>query len=735
MDYIKEYKKFINSYYFNEAIRITFGITLPALIFSYFGKIETGLILSLGAMAVSVSDIPGPIHQRRNGMLVTAALIFVVSLITGFINHYPVLLGIGIAITFFALSMIGAYGARVNAVGFAGMLIIVLTLDVSMTAVQNLLNAAYLLAGGMWYMMLSLALFGVRPYKVVRQALGDSILYIADYFATRALFYDKDTDYSAVYKQLMEQQQQIQEKQVLLREMLLKSRNIVKESTVQSRTLLIIFVESIDLFEKASATFYNYEAMHQRFDDSGILEEFQRVIYTIVDELHHIGLAVQSGRPARASRKLNNNLRQLQIKFEAFADQYRRPETFDAVVNMRNLLNSVEEITLRIYTLHHYTRYDVKKVKDYKLPGNYGHFVTKTDLDFSILKENFSLKSNVFRHAIRVTLASVLGFVVAKTLHLGHSYWVLLTIIVILKPTYSVTRQRNYHRLFGTFFGAFLGLGLLFLIPSQNGRFAAMIMLMVLTYSFMRTKYLVSVFFMTAYIMIFFYFLSGHNFYEIFKNRIVDTTVGSIIAIIAAYVLVPSWEKTQLKTYILTALNKSRDYFDTVAKTFATGALVDLDYKLRRKDAFIEQANLSGAFARMMNEPKSKQGDIKNIYQMVVLIYTLNSHIVTLAGFAKNFTHQFANEDFKDIREDIAAELNEALLLIEHKAVSETSHHAPIELKDELEELVDMRRRELQQGLIDTETRKILVEFKPVVDQFLFISRIAGDIKKLAKKF
>ncbi|MCH5682915.1 FUSC family protein [Niabella sp. W65] len=142
---------------------------------------------------------------------------------------------------------------------------------------------------------------------------------------------------------------------------------------------------------------------------------------------------------------------------------------------MRKLLQSVEEITLRIYTLHHYTRYDRKKIKEYKLSGNYEHFVTKTDLDIEILKENFSLKSNSFRHAIRVTLACILGYGVANLLELQYSYWVLLTIIVILKPTYSVTRQRNYQRLIGTFVGAVGGLALLYLIPTQNGKFAAMI--------------------------------------------------------------------------------------------------------------------------------------------------------------------------------------------------------------------------------------------------------------------
>ncbi len=735
MDYIKEYQKFVSGYYFNEGIRITFGITMPAIVASYLGHLETGLILSLGAMAVSASDIPGPIHQRRNGMAATILLIFVVSVFVGFVSQHTVLMGIGIAALCFSLSFIGAYGARVNAIGFAGMLIMILNLDYHSTGTNVFIHSMWLAIGGCWYTLLSLALFGARPYKIIQQALGENIMAIGDYFATRALFYNRDADYDSIYKKLMEEQEDIQSKQALLREMLFKSRRIVKETTVTGRALLIIFVESIDLFEKASATFYNYESMHKRFDDSNILPEFQKVIYTIVEELHNLGLAIQGGKSARPSKKLNNELRSLQVKYEAFVEEYRHPDTFEALVNMRKLLQSIEEIGLRIYTLHHYTRYDSKKINEYPLSGNFHHFVTKTNLDFDILKENFSIKSNTFRHSIRVTLACVLGYIIAHLLHLQYSYWVLLTIIVILRPTYSVTRQRNYHRLIGTFVGALGGLGLLYIIPSQNGKFAAMIVLMIINYSFMRTMYLVSVIFMTAFVLIFFYLLNSHNFYDVFKSRLIDTAIGSIIALASAYILVPSWERRQINTYLTNALLASIDYFQTVADTFSGGEIATLQFQLRRKDAFIEQANLSGGFTRMMNEPKSKQGDIKTTHQIVVLIYTLNSHIVSLAAMAKTFKPQYFDKDFNTIKIDVVSELQEALSHIQRTEIVLAPHLDSIELKAEMEELVEKRRIELQQGLIDTETRKVIVELKPVIDQFLFISRIAGDIKKLSKQF
>src|SRR5690606_11501636 len=135
------------------------GITMPAIVLNYFGQLETGLILSLGAMAVSVYDIPGPIHQRRNGMLATIGLIFLVSLITSFINHDRYLSGLGIAVLCFVLSFVGAYGARVNAIGFAGILTMVLTLDYQLEGSHILYHRLYLAAGGGWYMLLSLALF------------------------------------------------------------------------------------------------------------------------------------------------------------------------------------------------------------------------------------------------------------------------------------------------------------------------------------------------------------------------------------------------------------------------------------------------------------------------------------------------------------------------------------------------------------------------------------------------
>src|SRR6202007_3237461 len=112
-----------------------------------------------------------------------------------------------------------------------------------------IINAAYVLAGGVWYTVLSLALYSFRPYKLVQQVLGESIQSTAGYLRIKASFYSPDIDYEKGYRQLVESQVSNHEKQELVRELLFKSRNIVQESTHTGRVLVMIFLDIIDLFE------------------------------------------------------------------------------------------------------------------------------------------------------------------------------------------------------------------------------------------------------------------------------------------------------------------------------------------------------------------------------------------------------------------------------------------------------------------------------------------------------
>jgi hypothetical protein len=134
----------------------------------------------------------------------------------------------------------------------------------------------------------------------------------------------------------------------------------------------------------------------------------------------------------------------------------------------------------------------------------------------------------------------------------------------------------------------------------------------------------------------------------------------------------------------------------------------------------------------MLSEPRNKQKNIKLIHQFVVLNHMLTSHIATLSYYVKPLAEKYASNEFDSIISNTTAQLQDAIAIIHSETVNTEAHtlqrHA---LNRRVQTLLEKRREELQHGLTNTETRKTLSEFKSVVDQFNFISKIAFDIKKI----
>ena len=59
----------------------------------------------------------------------------------------------------FSFSMIAVYGARANSIGVSALLILVLNISDHLTGWNLVINAGYILAGAVWYTLLSLLLF------------------------------------------------------------------------------------------------------------------------------------------------------------------------------------------------------------------------------------------------------------------------------------------------------------------------------------------------------------------------------------------------------------------------------------------------------------------------------------------------------------------------------------------------------------------------------------------------
>lgn len=623
----KEINYFLNSQHFTDGLRITMAILLPSMIGYYLNFLEVGLTLSLGSLCASFADAPGPIIHRKNGMLFCIVFIFISSVVTSFAKQNIYTLGLEIAVFSFFFSMFNVYGTRATSVGNAALLVMILDMDKPIPASGIFLHALFIALGGIWYMFVSLLFYNLRPYRVAQRALGECIRELAHFLSVKALFYDCNTNLEEDYRKLMAQQIVVSEKQDALREILFKTRQIVKETTLTGRKLVLTFVDTVDLFEDITATYYDYTLLRKQYGDTGILNEISALLKTMAHELDNVGIAIQTNTTYKTDMDYEAALQSLKTKMEAIA----RQESDESNLVLKKIRVNIRRMMLRFSDIVRY--FDAGQViakRNNKL--EYSRFVGHQSLDPKILRDNLSFQSAAFKHALRVALACMAGFIIAKLIASGHhSYWIVMTITFMLKPTFSLTKQRNYNRIAGTIIGGTIGILILWLIPNHKVQFAIMVLLMIATYSFQRTKYFLMVIVMTPFILILFKFL-GISFISVAQERITDTAIGCCIAFLAGYLLFPIWESEQLKKYMKNMLLANGHYLQKILEGLSGLPISLTEYKLARKNVYVSSANLSAAFQRMLSEPKNKQKNEREIHQFVVLNHILFSNIAALAN-------------------------------------------------------------------------------------------------------
>jgi YccS/YhfK family integral membrane protein len=667
----REIKSFFYSQYFSDGLRISLGILLPSLVLNFFGQFNLGISLSLGALCVSVVDTPGPVVYKRNAMAVTNLCMFLSAVATGFARLNVYTLGAEIAIITFLFSMLTVYGTRAAAIGTGSLLMMVFMIEKATPPSQVLSYSLIVTAGGLWYMLFSVLFFSIRPYRAAQQALGESIMDVVKFLRIKADFYLPDTDIDDNYRKLVSQQIQVSQHQDNVREILFKSRVLVKESTNASRVLVLSFIDLVDLFEQIMATHYDYAEIRKRFGNTGILDEIARVLHQMAHEMENIGYAVLSNRRYAYSHDFNAELEHLKLKIDGLAEAGTSNLVLKKIlINLRDLNQNIHNI------FNYYNSRSSKSLIDKPEEVEYSKFVTRQDYAPMIFFDNFSFSSASFKHAIRVSLACLVGFTISKLfIHGHHSYWVLLTIIVILKPGFSLSKQRNYQRLIGTIAGGVIGVLILKFIPNKDVEFILFIVLMIATYSFTRYNYVVSVIFMTPYVFLLFKFL-GVTQISLVEERIIDTLMGSAIGFITIYLVFPTWEFEQVKENLEQVIYANTNYLARIAETITGKPVSITDYKLARKDIYVKSANLSSMFERMTSEPKSKQKKVKEIHKFVVLNHILSSYLANLSsGVSEKNMHKTQPENIRLIRKSIAV-LNDSDTKLGGKPVEFTCEKA-----------------------------------------------------------
>lgn len=734
MNYQLTLKKIISSQYLFTGLRITAAAIIPAIVLYHYKVLGLMTAIPLGALVVGSADSPGPFHHRRNTIIASICINFLVVVITISLQHNPVLILIFIVLFGMFFSLIGIYGNKANSVGLIALLVFIFNID-SKAGLENVwFNGLLFAAGGLCYFVMSLILYRLRPYRYIQLQLGENIRSIATYTETLSGLFKLKAEKEYLYNRLHQQQIIIQQEQDSLREMLLSTREMIIDSTVKGRIIMMMFLDSIDLFEQLISLQQDYTDVHNGFDDTDIITVIEETLNSLKKELNAIGYAIQFNHQSNSLVDIDALTKKLLTVFLQVRKDRLTKNSLALFIKLRQIIYALQDVSERIKRLHHFSGYDKMSTRQYKRNVNEERIKTN-EISPALLFENLTFKSSQFKHALRVTVGLLIGYSVSLFFPLGHGYWILLTIATILKPAYSISRTRNKQRLLGTVTGVIIGFVFLYFVKSNTLAFLLLLCTMVIAYSLLKLNYYISCVCITTYVLISFHFLNNSNFDIIIKDRLIDTVIGCGIAFIISFIVFPVWEHEQIKDLIKNLVNANKKYFNAVALLSKPSTDQKETYKSARKEAFVALANLSDSFQRILSEKRSKI-DKSFYHQFVSNSYMLTAHIASLSALIKRYDFKLNRNDFDPLISNINDKFkkSESILMGENIKTQPSNRNAPITNK--VQTLLQQRQAEIESGISDvqTETRNSLRVLKSVTDEFEIINSIATDEVKILQK-
>ncbi|MAQ40629.1 FUSC family protein [Mesonia oceanica] len=720
---------------FSKGMVLALDMVLKISVAYYFDVLPLGISLAMGAFLVAPSDVPGNLKHRLLGMLTAVFLGVSVTLLGGFLN-FSIWIELPIYfVVIFGIAYLSVYGFRASLVTFTGLIACVLGFA-KLGGDNMLLHSLLIGLGGLWYIFITTVYWWLRPEKHDELLLGETAELTSKFLAIRAKLTDKNQR-EDLLKEQFNLQISINDLHESLREGLIGNRKRSGRSN-SSRRKILIFIDLVDILELSIShpvNFNKIDDLQKEFPE--VIEAFKNLINEMSNRLMHISEVFIDGKKLQ----FNKNTKNLIAEIEALIDTYKKtepyPESRPMLLLMRNLLDyekkqhekiqSIERI-LETINEKNTVKLGYKKIEQ---------FITPTDYSFRILKENFSLSSTIFRHSLRLAILMMVGILIGHFFHVQNSYWILLTIVVIMRPNYGLTKERSKQRIIGTIVGGLLALGIVLLVKNPWVYIVCAVLSLILAFSMLQKNYVGAAIFITL-MVVFVYALIQPNTIHVIQFRVVDTVIGAILAILGNKFIFPSWEHLEIENTIANVIEKNIAYLKEIDTYYHNKEKLSNSYKLARKEAFLAMGNLSAAFQRTSQEPKSNQRQYSYLYRYTVLNYTFLTSLASLGTFIRTHKTTEASIYFETYVSYILNNLKLAMQKLNQKVKLEVKEEMTLKdadnfLHQENEKLNTIREKELEEGQdeISMPLRNKMQEVQLISEQLKWLHQVSLNLKNI----
>lgn len=670
MSWMQNVRRFLLGHTFLTGIRQALGVLLPAIVvISTTQQYAAGLLASIGATTAAVIDQAGtPPRSSRPIILAAIALGAMSALIAGLLSTQTTLLWFAIPLLSFAVSMLTAYGPQGGMLAFVSLLLLTLSMRTPMPADIVLEHTLYSAAGGLFYLLYSQLFHYLLREREEREALATAIFASADFLRARARLYDQHEALEASYNQVLQAQSDVVTAHQMVREFILAPVPAHDTALARVRTQSILLfrelVELIDLFGEVRTDFAE---LHRLLPDADILLFARDALNKQADYLDLLASNVARNHPTVRRNSVIAELRAMDFELAQYREQGLAEQHPHLMLMLERITERLKASQQRLITLAPHTQAGQADPTLLTTAPTLERFLDHKSWTWSLYRDNLRWTSPAFRHSVRISVAALAAMAlgtllepVFDTLHLStlgsHGYWILLTVFVVMKPGYVLTRERNSKRLAGTLIGCALAVALFHWVHHPAAYLALLMLFGIMGYALITVNYLFAAMFITLLVLTAFHLL-GPGGDAMVVARLVDTLLGCALAVLCSRIL-PNWEGSTAPGLVRALGQANLALFDAGLQTLEAPAAAStsvfspasttnsatnsnntnaaLEWRLALRNMYVAFSNYSGSVYRMTREPSSHQVHLPEFNRLMLENHTLALQIKHLVEQLQN---------------------------------------------------------------------------------------------------
>ena len=621
MHYALNLRTFIYSHYFYLGLRVAIGLVGLALLVQEISDSATAMTVCIGALCTTLMDMPSPLRHKFNEMLASVLLCSAVTLLISLCGPVQWLLMTVLVLVSFLASMMVVYGKKSMPLQLAALFIMTMSMEHQMTWQQSFHHAGLFMLGGLIYLAYAMAIAWVLRHRIKQQVLAEALFELAAYIDIKADFYDTRFNLTEQFNKLVRHQSILADRQQASRDLILRSHKNSKDAIVVQ-----VHVCMLDLYELILSTHTDYALLRQHLADSDVLKSLHDLAYKAARDIEAVAYAVTRKRASYAQISYDKEWADIEAEIARLHAQGDAAQ--EALATLRAQRNKIRAILKMIAELHLATQ----KVYD-NVPfwsgADMAPFLSQQKYELKTLLSNLRLDSPVFRFALRVSMAISVGLLIGHWLpYAAHSYWIVLTIVIILRPTFSMTRQRRADRIIGTIIGCVVTAIVIRFVHSNIVLMAILFLSIVATPTFIYLRYRYTAIAVSLMILLQMHLVAPSN-PNLVSERLIDTLIGAAVATVFSFVLA-NWEYQSLPRLIRQVLTVNLSYMEASFELLQGKCFDDFAYRIERKRLMDSLAALSSALVRMLDEPARKQRAVEDINLFIVQNYLLVAHVAAL---------------------------------------------------------------------------------------------------------